>query len=141
MTEQEKNKWTLYILGLIIMIVFLLSSCKTIEYVPVEKVVTKDSLIVKKEIDSVYVKVKEFVNGDTIYRDSIVFRYILRCDTFYVHTTDSVEVLKEVEVVKEVEKKLNSYQKTMMRLGWLLIIALVAFGIWKFIKWYIKIKA
>lgn len=138
--NENEHDWTLYILGLIIMVVFLLSSCTITKYVPVEKVVTKDSLVVKKEIDSVYVKVKEFVNGDTIYRDSIVFRYILRCDTFYVHTTDSVEVFKEVEVIKEVEKKLNSYQKTMIRLGWALIALLVGIVGWRVVKWYLRLK-
>lgn len=137
--DPKKDELTLYILGIIIMVVFLLSSCTITKYVPVEKIVTKDSIITKKEIDSVYVKVKEVVGGDTVYRDSIVYRYVLRCDTFYVHHRDSIPY--PVEVVKEVERSLNGYEKTMIRLGWLLIIILVAFGVWKFIKWYIKIKS
>lgn len=137
--EQEPNKWdewTLYILGLIIMVVFLLSSCTITKYVPVEKIVTKDSIITKTEYVNKETKVKEYVGGDTVYRDSIVFCTILRCDTIYSHSVDSIPY--PVEVVKEVERSLNSYEKTMIRLGWCLILLLIAICGWKFAKWYFK---
>lgn len=139
-TEQDndpkKDELTLYILGLIIMVVFLLSSCTTIKYVPVEKVVTKDSLVIKKEYDSVYIKVKEVVAGDTVYRDSIVVRLVHHSDTIREIVRDSVPY--PVEVVKEVERSLNGYEKTMIRLGWCLIALLVAICGWKVLKWYFK---
>ena len=59
--DPKKDELTLYILGLIIMVVFLLSSCTTTKYVPVEKVITKDSLVIQKDYDSIYIKVKEVV--------------------------------------------------------------------------------
>lgn len=139
--DPKKDELTLYILGLIIMVIFLLSSCTTIKYVPVEKIVTKDSIITKTEYVNKETKVKEYVAGDTVYRDSIVFCTILHSDTLYVHTNDTTTVVKEVEVIKEVERSLNRYEKTMIRLGWLLVLILIALGVWKFIKWYIKIKA
>ena len=139
-TEQDndpkKDELTLYILGLIIMVVFLLSSCTTIKYVPVEKVVTKDSLVIKKEYDSVYIKVKEVVAGDTVYRDSIVVRLVHHSDTIREIVRDSVPY--PVEVVKEVERSLNGYEKTMIRLGWCLVLLLVVICGWKVLKWYFK---
>ena len=137
--EQEPNKWdewTLYILGLIIMVVFLLSSCTITKYVPVEKIVTKDSIITKTEYVNKETKVKEYVAGDTVYHDSIVFCTILRCDTIYKTERDSVPY--PVPVVKEVERSLNSYEKTMIRLGWCLILLLIAICCWKVLKLYFK---
>lgn len=121
---------------LIIFVIVNLMSCTTIKYVPVEKVVTRDSIIIKKEYDSIKIKVKEYLRQDTIYRDSIVFRYILRSDTIYSHSVDSIPY--PVEVVKEVERSLNGYEKTMIRLGWCLIALVVAIVGWKVAKWYFK---
>jgi hypothetical protein len=134
--DPKKDELTLFVLGFLIMVIFLLSSCTTTKYVPVEKIVTKDSVIIKKEIDSVYIKVKEVVGGDTVFRDSIVYHYVLRCDTLYLHHRDSIPY--PVEVVKEVERSLNKYEKTMIRLGWCLIALLVAICGWKVLKWYFK---
>jgi hypothetical protein len=121
------------------MIVIGLSSCTTIKYVPVEKVVTKDSVIIKTEYVDRETKVKEYVGGDTVYRDSIVVCTILRCDTIYSHSVDSIPY--PVEVVKEVERSLNKYEKTMIRLGWALIAFVVAIVGWKVAKWYFKRSA
>ena len=136
--DPKKDELTLYILGLIIMVVFLLSSCTITKYVPVEKIVTKDSLVVKKEIDSVYIKVKEVVAGDTIFRDSIVVRYVYHSDTIREIIRDSVPY--PVPVVKEVERSLNKYEKTMIRLGWCLIALLVGIVVWRVVKWYLRLK-
>ena len=134
--DPKKDELTLYILGLIIMVVFLLSSCTTTKYVPVEKVITKDSLVIQKDYDSIYIKVKEVVAGDTIFRDSIVVRYVYHSDTIREIIRDSVPY--PVPVVKEVERSLNSYEKTMIRLGWCLIALFVAICGWKVLKWYFK---
>lgn len=137
--DPKKDELTLYILGLIIMVVFLLSSCTTTKYVPVEKVITKDSLVIQKDYDSIYIKVKEVVAGDTIFRDSIVVRYVYHSDTIREIIRDSVPY--PVPVVKEVERSLNKYEKTMIRLGWALIAFVVAIVGWKVAKWYFKRSA
>ena len=137
--DPKKDELTLYILGLIIMVIFLLSSCTTIKYVPVEKVITKDSLVIQKDYDSIYIKVKEVVAGDTIFRDSIVVRYVYHSDTIREIIRDSVPY--PVPVVKEVERSLNWYEKTMIRLGWALIAFVVAIVGWKVAKWYFKRSA
>ena len=141
-TEQDndpkKDELTLYILGLIIMVIFLLSSCTTIKYVPVEKIITKDSLVIQKDYDSIYIKVKEVVAGDTVYRDSIEFRYVYRSDTIREVIRDSIPY--PVPVDREVERSLNWYEKTMIRLGWCFVALLVGILGGKVLKWYFKVK-
>lgn len=137
--DPKKDELTLYILGLIIMVIFLLSSCTTIKYVPVEKIITKDSLVIQKDYDSIYIKVKEVVAGDTVYRDSIEFRYVYRSDTIREVIRDSIPY--PVPVDREVERSLNWYEKTMIRLGWALIAFVVAIVGWKVAKWYFKRSA
>ena len=134
--DPKKDELTLYILGLIIMVIFLLSSCTTIKYVPVEKIITKDSLVIQKDYDSIYIKVKEVVAGDTVYRDSIEFRYVYRSDTIREVIRDSIPY--PVPVDREVERSLNWYEKTMIRLGWCFVALLVAICGWKVLKWYFK---
>ena len=136
--DDDKREWWEWLVIAIacLMIVVGLSSCKQIQYVPVEKIITNDNVIIKKETDSVYIKVKEVVGGDTVYRDSIVYHYVLHTDTLYLHHRDSIPY--PVEVVKEVERSLNSYEKTMIRLGWCLIALFVVICGWKVLKWYFK---
>ena len=135
--KREWWEWIVLVVAIALMIIGL-SSCKQIQYIPVEKIVTKDSIITKTEYVNKETKVKEYVAGDTVYRDSIVFHSVLRCDTLYVHTNDTTTVVKEIEVIKEVERSLNWYEKTMIRLGWALIALLVGVVGWKVAKWYFK---
>lgn len=135
----DRKWWEWLIIAFVAMMLFIgITSCTTIKYVPVEKVITKDSIIIQKEYDSIEIKVKEIVRGDTIYRDSIVFRYISRCDT--IHTTRVDSIPYPVEVVKEVDKPRTTYEKNMIRLGWSFIVVVIGYVLWRFIKWYIKIK-
>ena len=138
MKKQNSLKWWEWLLLSVatILLIVMLSACETIKYVPVEKIVTKDSIVIQKEYDSIEIKVKEYVDGGIQYRDSIVFRYVLRCDTIYKTERDSIPY--PVEVVKEVERSLNGYEKTMIRLGWCLIALLVGIVGWKVFKWYFK---
>lgn len=138
--NNEKRDWWEWLIITIacLMIAFGLSSCKQIQYVPVEKVITKDSLVIQKDYDSIYIKVKEVVAGDTVYRDSIEFRYVYRSDTIREIIRDSVPY--PVPVVKEVERSLNEYEKTMIRLGWVFLGLILAFLLYKSIKLYLKSK-
>lgn len=137
--KYKRNGFLWWLASMALLIIALcFSSCTTTKYVPVEKVVTKDSIVIQKEYDSIEIKVKEYVDGGIQYRDSIVFRYILRSDTIYKTERDSIPY--PVEVVKEIERSLNGYEKTMIRLGWVLIVLLVAIVGWKVAKWYIKLK-
>jgi hypothetical protein len=138
--SERREWWEWVVLAVAILLIIIgFTSCKQIQYVPVEKIVTKDSIVIQKEYDSIEIKVKEYVDGGIQYRDSIVFRYILRSDTIYQSHRDSIPY--PVEVVKEVERSLNGYERTMIRLGWCLIALLVGIVGWKVAKWYFKRSA
>lgn len=109
----------------LILCIIAFCSCSRVQYVPQIEYQTDSVFVEKIKIDSVHIKVKEYINGDTFMRDSIVYRYIFSTDTIYIHNTDSVPY--PVPVVTEVERSLNSYEKTMIRLGWALIILLILF--------------
>lgn len=102
------------------LIVFLMSgtcftSCRSVQYVPVETVKTeiqykdrlqRDSIHV---LDSVFLKVK----GDTVFRDRyrIVYKDKQIRDTAYIHKVDSVRVPYPVE------KDLTRWQSIKIELG------------------------
>ena len=140
MVEEKREWWELLVIAVAMIIMIIgMTSCKQIQYVPVEKIVTKDSVRIKTEYVDKETKVKEYVAGDTVYRDSIVLCTILRTDTIYKTERDSIPY--PVEVVKEVERSLNGYEKTMILLGWCLIALVVAIVGWKVAKLYIKRSA
>ena len=128
------------IILLLIVICLALISCKKIEYVYVPKVqtLTRDSIVTKTQHDSIFIKVTEKQKNDTIYRDSIVYNFIFRNDTIKINRTDSIPY--PVEVEKLVEKKLNGYQRTMINLGWTLILLVIGYVGYRGIKFYLTKK-
>ena len=128
------------ILFLILIEALFLVSCKKIEYVYIPKVqtLTRDSIVTKTQHDSIFIKVTEKQKNDTIYRDSIVYNFVIRNDTIRTTRTDSIPY--PVEVPKYIEKKLNGYQRTMISLGWVLILAVVGFIGYKGLKFYLTKK-
>lgn len=123
---------------LITLCIIVLCSCKQIQYIPQIEYKTDSVFVEKIKIDSVHIKVKEYINGDTFMRDSIVYRHILTTDTIYIHDTDSIPY--PVPVVTEVERSLNWYEKVMIRLGWCLIALVVAIVGCRVAKLYFKVK-
>ena len=128
------------IILLLIVICLALVGCKKIEYVYVPKVqtLTRDSIVTKTHYDSIFIKVTEKQKNDTIYRDSIVYNFVFRNDTIRTNHTDSIPY--PVEVEKLVEKKLNGYQRTMIGLGWTLILLVVGYAGYKGLKFYLTKK-
>ena len=126
------------IILLLIVICLCLVGCKKIEYVYIPKVQIRDSIVTKLQHDSIYIKVTEKQKNDTIYRDSIVYNFVFRNDTIRTTRTDSIPY--PVEVEKLVEKKLNGYQRTMIDLGWVLILSVVGFIGYKGLKFYLTKK-
>ena len=98
---------------LILIACLCLVGCKKIEYVYVPKV-------------------------QTLTRDSIVYNFVFRNDTIRTNRTDSIPY--PVEVPKYIEKKLNGYQRTMISLGWVLILSVVGFIGYKGLKFYLTKK-
>lgn len=123
---------------LILIACLALVGCKKIEYVSVPQVQIRDSIVTKTQHDSIYIKVTEKQKNDTIYRDSIVYNYVFRNDTIRINRTDSIPY--PVEVEKLVEKKLNGYQRTMISLGWVMILTVVGYAGYKGLKFYLTKK-
>lgn len=139
-THKDRNElWELIVLiSMIVLMILGLSSCKQVQYVPVIKYKTDSVYVEKIKYDSIEIKVKEYSRQDTIYRDSIVVRYKHRVDTISQVDRDSIPY--PVEVVKKVKAPLSWYEKTMIRLGWVLIGLIVAVVGWKVVKLYGKIR-
>ena len=117
-----------------------LVGCKKIEYVYIPKVqtLTRDSIVTKTQHDSIFIKVTEKQKNDTIYRDSIVYNFVIRNDTIRINRTDSIPY--PVEVPKYIEKKLNGYQRTMISLGWTLILLVIGYVGYRGLKFYLTKK-
>lgn len=132
---RKKDNGIFYLFILLITIV-IAYGCKQVEYVYVPRTQVRDSLITKVLHDSIFIKVKEYERNDTIYHDSLVYKYVFRNDTIRVSHIDSIPY--PIEVPKYIERDLNTYQKTFIRLGWAFILALLAFIGWKVIKLYLR---
>ena len=117
---------------------FAFVSCKKIEYVYVPKVQIRDSIVTKLQHDSIFIKVTEKQKNDTIYRDSIVYNFVFRNDTIRTTKTDSIPY--PIEVPKYIEKKLNGYQRTMITLGWTLILLIIGYIGYRGLKFYLTKK-
>lgn len=126
------------IVFLLIIACLALVGCKKIEYVYVPKVQVRDSIVTKLHHDSIFIKVTEKQKNDTIYRDSIVYNFVFRNDTIKINRTDSIPY--PVEVEKLIEKKLNGYQRTMISLGWMLIIGVIGYAGYRGLKFYLTKK-
>lgn len=97
------------------------TSCRNIQYVPVESVRTEVQYKDRFKRDSVHILDSVFilVKGDTVFRDRyrIVYKDKLIRDTAYVHKTDSIQIPYPVE------KKLTRWQLMKMKLGsWVFVI-------------------
>ena len=114
-----------------------LSSCRSIQYVPVESVrteyKTRDSIRFDSiyHHDSVYVHVK----GDTVYQYK--YKYLYKYQ--YLNRTDTVIKTDSIHVPYPVEKQLSRWQTVKMELGgWaigiIISLALIIMGrlIYKF---------
>ena len=126
------------IVFLLIIACLALVGCKKIEYVSVPQLQIRDSIVTKLHHDSIFIKVTEKQKNDTIYRDSIVYNFVFRNDTIKINHTDSIPY--PVEVEKLVEKKLNGYQRTMISLGWVFILAVIGYAGYRGVKFYLTKK-
>lgn len=115
------------ILGLLVP--WALCSCTKTEYIAVEKVRTDTLWQNHTKHDSIWVHdsiaVKE--KGDTVRIEKWHTKYVesIRHDTVYKARTDSVPV--PYPVIKEVEKPRSKFEKGLMGVGILSIMALVIF--------------
>lgn len=175
MKEKPNNKlewweWLLLAVSTLSLIV-MLSSCKTIEYVPVEKEIVKtititerDTLIKVEEdqaslqallsCDSLNQVLIEQINTKNSYRTSIDIsvnenngktQLIVDCKSdsleFEIKLRDKlIEDIQNSKEVVVIPASLNSYQKTMIMLGWSFIGIILVYVLYKLVRWYLKIK-
>ena len=125
---------------LIIIAIFLISgiwftSCRSIQYVPVETIKTNTEYRDRLQRDSIHIKdsILMFIKGDTIFRDRWHTEYRDKLIRDTINITDTIKT----EVPYPVEKKLSKWQSFKMDVGgYSMIILLVLFiaGIYKLIK-------
>lgn len=111
---------------------FLLSGCKTVRYVPVEKAVYRDNYKVDTihRHDSVLVRDSVFVkqNGDSVVIDRWHQKTIYK--DIYHSRIDSVYYRDSIPVPYPVEKELSNWQKIQLKystwvFGALLVIVII----------------
>ena len=129
-------KWAYFLLFIIILIL-LLSSCKTIEYVP--KIETKIEYRDRIEKDTIILKDSVYIHqiGDTVYSEKYkyIYKEHLKVDTAYILQCDTITTIQEVE------KKLSKWDTLKISVGGycmtsliLLILALLAYMCIKIFK-------
>jgi hypothetical protein len=132
---KEKNKEKAYqgcglaLVWLVLLLVgWLVCSCKSVEYVPVvQKETHTDSIyLTKVQRDSIWMhdSIRVEARNDTVRVDRWHTKYVERLlhDTLYLSKRDSIPV--PYEVVKEVPAKVSKMERTFMWLGILSLIAL-----------------
>lgn len=119
-------------------LISLLAGCKSVQYVPLETVKTDSVYIDRYQHDSIYQRDSVYVNrwtdGDTVYQDKIVYKYVYRDKVKY----DTVSVLRSdtVRVPYPVERRLSTWEKVRLNAGgW--VIALVVITILVVVGWAI----
>lgn len=126
--EKKRLVWTIILLA--ILVIFLLTGCKTKTIlVPVKE--TKIEYRDRLRIDSIYNRdtVQIYGRNDTIFKDVIRWRERFRIDTVSVVKIDSIPY--PVEVIQEVNK-LTKWQRcrlTILNIIGGLIIVYIAFRI------------
>lgn len=125
---------------LLILLVMMCSGCVSTKYVPVETVKTDTLYLSKVERDSICVHdsiyVKEWQNGDTIYRDRD--RWHTEYVEKQVHDTLYQSKVDSVAVPYPVEKDLTWWERQKIRFGELAMIIMA--GLLCFVVIRFKIK-
>lgn len=115
---------------LILFLTILLTSCKSIEYIPVETVKTEYINVhtVDTLIQNTTTTIKE--KGDTIYIevDKFIYKYRDRVDTCVINDTTYIDKIEYVEV-----NRIKDWQSLLMVFGGILI-GLIVFKIIKIFK-------
>lgn len=106
------------IIGMAVLVV-LLSGCKVIKEIPVEKIVEKTSYQDRFYRDSIYLRDSIYieVKGDTVWQNRDRYLYKDR----EVHDTVRVTVTDSIPYPVEVEKKLNKWNQLKVDVGGYLI--------------------
>lgn len=125
--------------GWFILLIVLLSGCRTIEYYPVETVRIDSVFINSVMVDSVLVRDSIYIaqKGDTVFesRYKYIYKYRDLTDTVYINRIDSIAVPYPVE------KQLSKWEQFKMNIGgWAIgvLSGLLLLWIGYVIVWLIK---
>ena len=120
---------------LVMVLMSIICSCRSVQYVPVESVRTEIQYKDRLQRDSVHIRDSIFMyqRGDTIFKDRWHTEYKdkLVMDTAFIYKNDSIPVPYPVE------KQLNKWQQLKMDIGGISIggiIVLLFIVIWLIIK-------
>lgn len=110
-------------------LISMMTSCRSVQYVPMPTTSTDSTYKVVRERDSIFIHDSIYVDvqrgQDTVYRYTTKWRTIYkdvhRTDTLYVASTDSIPV------VVEVEKKLSKWGEIKQTIGGYAILIILAF--------------
>ena len=114
---------------LICTLISLLSGCKSVQYVPLETVRTDSLYVDRYQHDSIYLRDSVYVNrwtdGDTVYQDKIVYKYVYRDKVKY----DTVAILRSdtARVPYPVERRLTKWEQVRLNVGGWVIGAVIIF--------------
>ena len=108
-----------------------LSSCRSIQYVPVDTIKTEYKYIDRIQHDSIYQKdsVMYYVKGDTVFVDK--YKYLYKY--LFINKVDSFVKVDSIQVPYPVEKRLTRWQSLKMDIGGIAltvvaIIVIIALG-------------
>lgn len=132
---KKATKIQIICIVVLLIVLWLFTSCKTkTVYVPVETVKTeyKDKYI----RDSIFQKelVRIYQRGDTVFKDSIVYKYKdkLKSDSIFIHDSINVPLPYPVKGDTVYTNKLNWYQEACI---WFTSLVLVALALYLGIKY------
>ena len=121
---------------LLIITALLLSSCRSVKYVPVPEYHTDTLIINKHQLDSIWMhdSIYHHEKGDTVLIEKWHTKYVLKevHDTLYQAKVDSIPY--PVPVPEYIEKQLTWWQQTRLHLANVLLIALLILGCGWFVK-------
>ena len=127
---------TIFSVMIVLILCLFLCGCTTTKYVEVEKVRTDTTYITQHQRDSIWMHDSILVRekGDTVWFEKWHTKYIEKQihDTLYKSCTDSIPVICEVE--KKVPAQLSSWQKLLIKAGYLALAAFIACIIYTIIK-------
>ena len=130
------------VLFAMVLLLFLLSSCKQIEYIPVIEHKTDTTYITKHVKDSVWLHDSVFVKekGDSVWIERWHTRIVNKevHDTLYKSRVDSIPV--PYEVTKEVAAELSWWQRMRLWLGNIMLIGILALVGWGGFRIYKTIR-
>lgn len=139
MNKIVKIQIRMLLIGVLIWLLALIfTSCKSTVYVPVESVRTeyKDKYL----RDSIYLKelVRIYQRGDTVFKDSTVYKYKDRVKTDSIFIRDTIRIPLPVPIKGDTvyTNKLNWYQEASV---WFTSLVLVALALYIGIKYRGKI--